>query len=257
MRRAALILAVLALALVAGGCSSSSLSTTPTGYPCTLYKSYGSSDGCFYFIKNGTAVACQFGKTDPCQNTKGDFYDYYDGKTYVGGNHNLASFSLTAVATPELCSPKFTYDNLANSGQAWQVVNQQEDQNTTQQTITIRFSSTSATTISTSASVNVTANADAALGVVFVSVRAQINASVTRTASTVVGNEVTVTIPAGMTAYGIYGVKVQVTGGHLYQSNSCGTAKPNYGDVQTYVPIAPGWCVWLSGQTPCRVLPGT
>jgi len=251
-KRAALVIVVLALALFASGCSKSY--TTPAGYPCALDQS-----DCYYFISHGTAVACQVTAFDECHNTKNDYYDYYfvSGKTYLCDNHADCFLGHKAVAVPKLCSPKFTYDKLANEQQAWQVVNQQEDQNTTRQPITIRFTSTSATTISTRASVNVTANAAAVLGVVFVSVRAHINASVIRTASTVVGNEVTVTVPAGVTAYGIYGVKVQVTRGHLYQSNSCGTARPNYGDVQTYVPVAPGWCVWLSGQTPCRVLPGT
>jgi hypothetical protein len=105
--------------------------------------------------------------------------------------------------------------------------------------------------VSTSASINITVDAGAALGVVFASVHAEFNASVAKTVSTVVGNNYNVTIPPGKTAYGIYGVQVQVTTGNLDQSDVCGTTA-NYNSIRTYVPIAPGWCVWLSGETPAE-----
>lgn len=255
--RATLVLIALASTLFVGGCAT--LSSTPTGYPCTKPPSQvNQTQDCYYFINDGKAIACKPSRTNLCQNTAGNYYDYssYFGKTFLCEDH-IACFESKVVTVPKLCSPRFMYDNLANGGQAWQVVNQQADQNSSERPITIRFISNSASTISSSVSARVTVNADALLGVVFASVQAQINASVTRTVSTVVGNEVAVTIPPGMTAYGIYGVKVQVSNGHLYQSNSCGAAKPNYGEVQTYVPIASGWCIWLSGQTPCRVVPKT
>jgi hypothetical protein len=154
---------------------------------------------------------------------------------------------------PGSCLPKYKYVILSNSGEAWEVVNEQTDQNTTPNSATVTLTSTSASTVSTSASINITVDAGAALGVVFASVHADLNASVAKTVSTVVGNNYNVTIPPGKTAYGIYGVQVQVTTGNLDQSNVCGTTA-NYNSIQTYVPIAPGWCVWLSGETPCRVV---
>jgi hypothetical protein len=155
------------------------------------------------------------------------------------------------------CSPKYAYTDLVNDGQAWEVIDRAEDQNTTQNSINITFSSSTAVTVGTTFSIELSANAGAAVGPVFVNVQAQINASVSKSVNTVVGNQAAVTVPAGATANGVYGVRVQVTSGHLYRSDSgnCGQAR-NYGNVQTYIPIAPGWCVWLSGNKPCRTVQG-
>jgi hypothetical protein len=251
-KKMALILGLLVLALVASGCSTSS--STATGIPCTTR-----ALGCYYYISNGNDVPCRIGIVNYCKNTTGDFYEYVAlGKqTRLCESHVYGCIDSKGTPAPVLCSPKFTYNDPVNYGQAWQVVNRQTDQNTTPGPITVSFTSTSATTVSTSASIDLSADAYALLGAIFVSVHAQINASVAKTASTVVGNAVRVSIPAGMTANGIYGVRVQVTKGHLYQSNTCGSAKPDYGNVEAYVPIASGWCVWLSGQTPCRIVSGS
>jgi hypothetical protein len=230
--------------LAAAGCTS--LASTPAGVQCTHER-----QNCFYFMSNGTAVPCDYTISEICANAQGDYFTYRGGKTYSCASQFYCTG--TQVANTELCSREFAYHILANSGQAWDVVNEQQDQNTTQNPATTVFTSTSASTVSTSASIQISVYAAALLGTIFASVRAQINASVTKTVNTVVGNDFTVNVPAGETAYGIYGVKVQVTRGRLYQSNSCGSSRPDYGVVQTYVPISPGWCVWLSGQTPCRV----
>lgn len=250
---------LLVLALAVDGCSSSG--TTPTGLRCTNLKTgvvVQQNWGCYYFMSNGTSFPCHIDvtviKKQYCTNTSGEFYFYYDGKTYACATQNCANGD--TASAPESCSPKYTYNDLVNEGQAWRVINQQADQNTTSGPVTIDLSSTTATTVSESASVELSVNADALLDIIFVSVHAQINASVSKTASTVVGNAVRVTIPAGMTANGIYGVRVQVTKGHLYQSNTCGSAKPDYGNVMTYVPLSTGWCVWLSDHTPCQAIPG-
>jgi hypothetical protein len=258
IKKTALVLVVLVLALFVGGCTDSgngttSSSTTPMGFPCSQWSGY---QGCFYFMSNGSAVACQIDTNtgDLCTNTNGNFYSYYERTTVLCEEQQCVSY------IP--CSLRVTYDNLVNDGLAWQVVNHQQDQNATRSPSTITFTSTSATTVSTSvsasASIDISVNADALFATIFASVHAQINASVTTTATTVVGNAVKVTTPAGGTANGIYGVSVQVTSGHLYQSSSCGAAggENNYGTVQTYVPIAPGWCVWISGETPCRIVSG-
>jgi hypothetical protein len=249
---ASLALMVLVVALATVGCSASS--TTPNGYPCS-----NKEDNCYYFISDGTVQPCDVGIINFCKNTPGSYYDYLslDHKTYRCVHHYGClgvGMHAVSVPTPQLCSRAFKYSALTSSGQAWQVVNRQTDQNSTDQPVTTRFVSNSATTVTASASIHLSASADAILGVVFASVHAQVNASVTRVASTVVGNAVSVHVPAGATANAIYGVKVQITRGHLYQSNSCGPGKRNYGVVRTYVPISPGWCVWLSGQPPCRVV---
>jgi hypothetical protein len=286
IKKTVVVLALLVLAFAIGACgsvgngsgvssSSSSVgsgfagystesSTTPEGYPCTelVLSSSGTYDiGCYYFISNGTAVACQTNanSADLCPSMNGNYYNYDYGDTFICKNAECTNTAIvaapTAVAGPN-CSAKIVYGNLIDDGQAWEVVNQLEDQNTTQAQITATFTSTSATTVSTSASIDISASADASLlDIIFVSVRAQINASVTKTASTVVGDEVRVPIPPGKTLHGIYGVSVQVTTGHLYQSNNC-NGQPNYGTVKTYVPITSGWCVWISGETPCRVVSG-
>jgi hypothetical protein len=251
-KRIALVFSVLALVLAAASCGTTVSSTTPTGFPCTQFNFEGDW-GCFYFISNGSAVPCSVDKNDDdlCTNTNGDFYYYLDNQTVLCKDQACDNYVN--------CSPRYTYSDLVNDGLAWQRVNEQTDQNTSSQPITTTFSSTSATTISTSASVDLVVNADALLGFIFASVHAQINASVIKAASTVVGNNVEVSVPAGKTAYGIYGVSVQVTDGHLYQGNSCGAAagEINYGNVRTYAPLGAGWCVWISGQTPCRLVPGS
>lgn len=271
----------LMLALVVSGCAVSSTSststpsitstTTPNGYPCTSV----SDVGCFYFISNGTAVACDVidnsVQLDYCDNANTEFYDYSSGGTVLCADRecetttamNTPSLSATApplaAAIPAHCSAKFAYDHLSDGGQAWEVVNKLEDQNTTEANITTTFTSSSAITVSTSVSasagINISASASVLFATIFASVHAQINASVAKSATTVVGNEVRVSIPPGKTVYGIYGVSVQVADGHLYQSNKC-NGQANYGAVQSYVPIAPGWCVWISGQTSCRIVSG-
>jgi hypothetical protein len=277
IKRAFLVFASLALAFAIGACggvgggsvsggdgiSTTSSTAPPGGYPCTDISEPGANIGCYYFISNGIAVACQtdLSASNFCTNTNGNYYNYDFGETFICKNAACTNTAVVAapvvVAAPN-CSVKIAYNNLVNDGEAWRVVNQEQDQNGTQAPITTKFSSTTATNITTTASVDITANAAAVLGFVFASVHAQINASVAKVESTVIGNEVTVTIPAGMTAYGIYGVKVQVTGGHLSQSDACGGPDNNdYGQVQTYAPLSPGWCVWLSGETPCRVVQGS
>jgi hypothetical protein len=266
-----LVLAVLALVFVANGCSlaqspppppaSASGSAVIAGpaHPCSPIQD---GDNCFYLVRDGTAVPCDVSQ-DPlnyCTNTNSHFYEYNeaDGQNYLCADSECDSS--TGVPPPKIGKScdlgKFVYNNLANNGTAWEVVNQQEDQNTTQQPITVEFTSTSATSVSTTASINVSVNVDALIEFIFASVRAQINASVVKTASTVVGNQVKVSVPPGTTANGIYGVQVQIASGQLYQDTTCGTKATTYGDVQAHVPLGSGWCVWLSGQTPCRVVSG-
>jgi hypothetical protein len=259
IKKTVLVLAVLLLVLVFSGCSSTT-SSTPTGVLCTHVTGNLNGDGCYYFMKDGTSVPCDVNYSltgSYCQNAVGPFYDYDGITTYRCLNSHCTSHTPGSGIT---CSSKFLYNNLVNNGEAWEAVNQLQDQNTTQAPISTKFISTSATTVQTSfsasASINVGGSLDVLFATIYANVHAQVNASVSKTASTVVGNEVTINIPAGGTANGVYGVKVQVTTGNLYQNNSC-NGQTDYGDVQTYVPIASGWCVWLSGETPCRVVQGS
>ncbi|WP_300603150.1 hypothetical protein [Trebonia sp.] len=275
IKRTFLVFASLALAFATGACGSGgsggsgdgisiSPSTAPPGYPCTEISEPGANIGCYYFVSNGIAVACQTNLSGGnfCTNTNGNYYNYDFGETAICKNAGCTNTAIVTAPYAANCPVKIVYNNLVNDGEAWRVVNQEQDQNSTQQPITTQFISTSATTVSTnfagSVSVNVGGSLNEVFATIYANVHAQINASVSKTASTVVGNEVTVTIPPGKTAYGIYGVKVQVTGGRLSQSDPCGGPdNNNYGEVQTYVPLSPGWCVWVSGETPCRVVQGS
>ncbi|HEX8731712.1 MAG TPA: hypothetical protein VF725_06585, partial [Ktedonobacterales bacterium] len=70
------------------------------------------------------------------------------------------------------------------------------------------------------------------------------------------GNDTDVIVPAGQTANGIYGVKVQVTDGHLYDKKPCANRAKDYGNVTTYIPVASGWCIWFSGENDtCPTVP--
>jgi len=160
-----------------------------------------------------------------------------------------------AAAESSSCAVNYSYDDLSSGGKAWLVVDEEQDQNTTSEPVSGTFISHTSTTVSMSASLNVTVDVDALFPAIFASVHAEINAAVSRTATTDVGNSFNLTIPAGKTAYGIYGVQEQVTSGTLTSTDSCNSDQTNYGTVSTDVPISPGWCVWLSGQPPCAVLP--
>jgi hypothetical protein len=266
-----LVFAVLTLAFIAAGCSLTQSSTPPPaptsgaavitgpGHPCSPIQD---GDNCFYLVRDGIATSCDVSQNplNYCTNATGNFYQYNeaDGQNYLCTDGKCdSSIGVSSPKIGKSCNPgKFVYNNLANNGTAWELVNQQDDQNTTQQAITVEFTSTSATTVSTTVSINVSVNVNALIEFIFASVRAQINSSVIKTASTVVGNQVKVSVPPGMTANGIYGVQVQIASGQLYQDTTCGTKTASYGDVRAHVPLGSGWCVWLSGHTPCRVVPG-
>jgi hypothetical protein len=74
---------------------------------------------------------------------------------------------------------------------------------------------------------------------------------VTQTVNATIRNAFDFSIPLGETAYANYGVKVQITSGHLYNKAACSGETSDYGTDVTYVPIAAGWCVWLSSQPTC------
>jgi hypothetical protein len=243
--------------LMLDGCVSSTsttVTTTPAGIPCT-------SDGriCSYFESNGTLNLCVIGSTY-CTNAPGPFYEYDEVEKatfYCTSQTSTDCLQTTPPSPPGSCTPTSTYayTGLVDDGRAWKVVDKQQDQNTTTGPASVTFISTTSTSVSASASVEVKVDVSALLPVIFASVRADINASVAQSATTVVGNSFNLSVPAGLTAYGIYGVQEQVASGHLSGDTSCGGHKADYGTVKSYVPISPGWCVWLSDQPPCVVVP--
>jgi hypothetical protein len=226
LKRAGLIVVFVVLALLMAGCGSAT----------------------YYTFHNGTKNQCGSAGTPDCGN---DYYavDNTNGMTY----HCTGTpcFLTDPVTPPWNCSSKYAYENLADKGTSWKVITQQQDQNNSSVPAQVTFTSNTETTVKVSLDVHLSASADALLDVVYVSVKADINVSVTKSVSVTVGNSYNFTVPAGATAYGNYGVKVQITSGHLYDKATCEGKNSDLGNVVTYVPIAPGWCVWTTDETPC------
>lgn len=236
------------LALAVAGCAE----TTPTGIKCTN----NGSSSCFYYLSGNTTVPCQPSGFNNCPGAPNGSYFAYngsDGKTYNCTNR-FCSFA-DPIAPPVTCVAHYAYDSLVGQGVAWKVVDQETNKNGTLAPASMTFTSTTASTVDMTASVDLTADADAIFGVVFASVQAHINASVSRTASTIVGNSFTASVPAGAVAHAIYGVNVQLTSGHLHETTACPGKTSNYGTVRTDVPIGVGWCVWIANPDQCPVAP--
>lgn len=167
-------------------------------------------------------------------------------------------FSCT-TSTPVPCQSHYVYDDLINMGESWIVVNQQQDQNEFTYSIQATLTSTTAKTVmvtdklafTTSYSESVGVSEDGIESTITESVKTEINHSVSRSVTVTIGNDTTVTIPVGKTVYGNYGVRVQVTDGRLYDQAGCEGTQSYFGPDITYVPIATGWCIWISGQPPC------
>lgn len=244
----------------------SKLSQTPTGLSCTEVHatSYGTTtaDACFYYFNNGVATPCA--TTDYTKNfcpaTSGAYYSYglKDGKTYRCRIHNsCGSVNNSVITDPRLlCPPQvWAYDSLSDRQLAWQVVDQVHDQNNTPSAAQVTFTSTKSSTVTVSTNIDITADAQLITPVIFASVHTDINSSVVTSSSAVIGNSYTVSVPSGRTVFGIYGVQVQVTDGHLYATDAysngpCAALVKDFGSVTTYVPVGPGWCVWLDDQSP-------
>lgn len=161
--------------------------------------------------------------------------------------------------TPAPCKPQYVYDDLIDMGKSWIVVNQQQDQNNSTSPTPATFMSITSKTIKVTDQQGMTETSGSSLGVnsediqstITHSVQYQINISVSLSVTTTIGNSTTVTVPAGKTVYGNYGVKVQITDGRLYDQAGCEGENSYFGPDITYTPIAVGWCVWISGATPC------
>lgn len=221
-------------------------------------------DSGYYIIHNGTRTPCN-GFSSNC----GD--DFYEVETPSGITYHCTSaygdtcdvfHPITPPATSPQCVPKYVYDNLINEGQSWVVVSQQQDQNNSPSPAQATFTSMTSKTVTVTdkldviANLNVTVAGDAGslIGIITLNVKAEIDHEVTQTVNAAIGNAYDFSVPPGETAYANYGVKVQITGGHLYDKAGCKGKKSDWGTDVTYVPIASGWCVWLSNQSACPSL---
>lgn len=260
---------ILACLVAATGCSVTVVhaqrSQTPTGLPCTEFHESSLNttvaNSCLYYFNNNVATACgTSAATDYCPATKGAYYSYglKDGKTFKCTIHNSCGSANNAVITdPTLLCPRqiWSYNSLVNLQTAWRVVDEVHDQNNTPSAAEVTFTSTKSSTVTVGTSTDVTQYTELDLKVITASVQREVNSSVVNSSTAVIGNSYTVTAPAGRTVFGIYGVQVQMTAGHLYATEAysgdpCTSLKQDLGTVTTTVPIGPGWCVWLDNQSP-------
>jgi hypothetical protein len=88
----------------------------------------------------------------------------------------------------------------------------------------------------------------------------EIDESVSKSVTTANGSTVKMTLPPMTRGYGLYGVAVRITSGHLYSANCA--EKDDQGIVSTAVPSHYDWCTWTrgpnvfadGGQGPCLVV---
>jgi hypothetical protein len=268
MRRMVIVCATVLTLVLTTGCSTFehyTMSQTPTGLPCTEIHAQAvgttTANGCYYYFNNGVATPCDTTHytKNYCPATKGAYfmYQYKDGKTFRCRIHDDCSSTNNSVITdPTLLCPAqvWSYDTLVDRQLAWQVVDEVHDQNNTPATAQVTFTSTKSSTVTVSSSKDITAFAQLAIPVILASVRTEVNSSVVNSSTAVIGNTYTVSVPPGRTVFGIYGVQVQVTDGHLYATEAysgdpCTPLSQDLGNVTTTVPIGPGWCVWLDNQS--------
>jgi hypothetical protein len=228
-----------------------------------------------YNIIQGHKTDCQVGGwfANPFSTAPACTYPYYESATHDDGTTSYMKCGVlrvscqaivpTTVTTPTMqCKPEYAYASLTDEGQSWVVVSQQQDQNNSTSSAQVTFTSTTSKTVTVTdkldviANLNVTAAGDAGIlvGVITVNVKAEIDHEVTQTVNATIGNSYGFSVPPRETAYANYGVRVQITSGHLYDKSRCEGQKSDWGTDITYVPIASGWCVWLSNQPACPSL---
>jgi hypothetical protein len=159
------------------------------------------------------------------------------------------------------CVPNYIYDKLVDKGQAFSVVSPQENINGSTSPTPDTFTATTSKTVTVTDQNNVISSLTASaqiplLASITSAVRTQINHSVAQAVTTSIGNSTNLTVPPGQTGYADYGVIVQVVNGHLYDQSNCEASNSDFGMDITYVPVASGWCSWVSSQSPpCAFLP--
>lgn len=182
-------------------------------------------------------------------------------------------------STPS-CHPTYVYDNLANKGQAIEVLDFESDYNGTSNAQTYAFTVSRTQSIAISQSktdiqtVHIEANGSAIVGGSTINVDAlgtaqvdavynsvqQFNSSIEKTVTTSIADEAKLTVPPMVWANGIYGVFVQIVSGHLYSDNC--PHHDDFGNITTLSPYKHGWCTWTrgpnvftgGGQGPCLII---
>jgi len=235
--------------------------------------------GCgYYTVQNGTQINCTPGAD--CGNSY--YLDNGYGNTYHCDSSGCdtsnpitppaaspAACSCSAPPasiqqnTPTQCVPNWIYDQLTDKGIVEEVITKQENVNSIASPAQETFVATTSKTVTVSDELNFVssasfhAGADIDIGVdigasITASVKLNINHAVVKSVTTIVGDSVTVTIPAKKTGYAIYGVRMQTTSGHLYDKGGCEGNKSDAGTDTTYTPITAGWCTWDSDTSdPC------
>jgi hypothetical protein len=231
-----LVIASLFLSLIIVGCGA------PAVYHDTKYS--------YYTIHNGIKTPCNGGFSN-CGN---DFYEVGSPSGSIYHCTPMCNIFAPTYVSPTTCIPNYAYDNLVNDGLSWVVTSRQQDTNNTVSPAQVTFTSTTSKTVTVTDKLDVIAklggDADILIADITLNVKAEIDYEVTQTVDATIGNAYTVSILPGETAYGNYGVRVQITSGHLYDKAKCEGSKSDSGMDITYVPIDTGWCVWTSNQSP-------
>ena len=143
------------------------------------------------------------------------------------------------------CQAHYVYDHIAYQGQMLVVTDREQTGNNSGKDLTLTLTAQKSTTVTVSADAGV----DADLGAIFAGVKAQLHATVSFSVTAGIINSPMITIPDGAIGYGDYGVFVQLAAGHLYSPN----CHQDYGaQVSSRIPVAAGWCVWVTGESPAK-----
>jgi hypothetical protein len=214
----------------------------------------------FYMVKDGKKISCDIWTSPSVGGCGNVYYEIYNGQTYACGfstgcNEDQPAVDDVGASSSTQCTPHWTYDHLTDKGESWIVVSPLEDTNNSPSLLPVTFAATTTKTVTVTDSAGVitslTASADALIATITASVRVQINHTVSQSVKVAIGNSPVLSIPPGKTGYANYGVKVQMTSGHLYDNAKCESGKGDWGMDTTYIPIATGWCLWIDGETPC------
>lgn len=164
------------------------------------------------------------------------------------------------------CTPKYVYDQVKDGGEALEVLDFESAYNGTANNADFTLTATHSASVSISRSdtqiqkfhAEVKGEAPILTGNAFVPVAVvQANAiydsihqqteSVSKTMTSTTGSNIRLTIPPMSKGYGIYGVVVKITSGHLYSQNC--TNHDDVGNISTIIPEHFDWCTWTRGPT--------
>lgn len=237
------------LVLVMAGCNTTTTTTLNSTYnvhngkltKCTLSSHPGNGNG------DGVCTWPFYASSNSSDPTT----DLYECSSYNGTCTPVTSN--TFLTPTSQCIPHWVYDQLANKGVAWQILYQQVYTNggttTTDWTVTFSQSLTVTVTDEKQATSSLDAkDIDLIITTIALSVKQQVNHSVASAVQVTVTNSPRILVAPGTTAHAIYGVEVQKTSGHLYDSNKC-ESNWDFGMDLTYTPIASGWCSWIGDKS--------